>query len=301
MIFHEHIDYYTRLKKHFKKDEKSALDSASKFYSEMIQLAINGQDIFTYRQSLLESFWIESKRPYYNIYPAIYPMVGKLRLDIPCGSVTLPQSPLSLRLPVNNNPYTYDGRQVRTVMFGGQKVVAELSSDRTVDGMVIAFDIGEIDVMGNPIYSFKIFPMRDDLSIEQASMVLPHHRSMMQGYKVKNDTIRDMVKLCSVVCLIGEDPELVTPDILAKDRPDWASASEATRLRMVQKAKQKGKNGFNLGADLELVPHYRRPHLAVVWTGKGRTLPKVVMRKGAVVHREKLLNVPTGYQNDSSI
>ncbi len=297
MNFHEHLDYYTRIKKHFKRDEKPLLKDAQTFYGEMIQLACNSQDIFTYRQSLLESEWITNKRPYYNIYPAIHPMVSRLKLDIPCGSITMPSSPLSLRLPAHDNPYTYDGRQVKTVMFGNQKVAAELSSDRMVDGMVIAFDIGEIDAMGNPVYSFKIFPLRDDMSLEQASVVLPHHKSMKQGYQVKDITIRDMVKLCSVVCLIGEDPDLVTPDILAKDRIDWVTATEIQRQKMVQKAKQKGKNGYNLGVDIDLIPHYRRPHLAVVWTGKGRTLPKVVMRKGAVVHREKLLNVPTGYQN----
>lgn len=298
MNFYEHIDYFTRLKKHFKKDEKSILKDSSTFYGQMIQLACNGQDIFTYRQSLLESAWIDSKRPYYNIYPAIHPMVDKLRLDIPCSAITLPSTPLSLRLPVTNNPYTYNGRQVKTVMFGCQKVAAEMSSDRTVDGVVIAFDIGEMDAIGNPVYSFKIFPLRDDLSIEQASVVLPHHKSMMQGYQVQDATIKDMVKLCSVVCLIGKDPELVSPDILAKDRMEWMTATDDQKQKMVQKAKQKGKNGYNLGAGLDLIPHYRRPHLAIVWTGKGRTTPKVVMRKGAVVHREKLLNVPTGYQND---
>jgi hypothetical protein len=43
------------------------------------------------------------------------------------------------------------------------------------------------------------------------------------------------------------------------------------------------------------MPHYRRPHPALVWTGHGRAVPRIVMRKGTVVHREMLARVPTGF------
>ena len=28
------------------------------------------------------------------------------------------------------------------------------------------------------------------------------------------------------------------------------------------------------------MPHYRRPHPALVWTGHGRAVPRIVLRKG---------------------
>ncbi len=40
---------------------------------------------------------------------------------------------------------------------------------------------------------------------------------------------------------------------------------------------------------------YRRPHMALVWTGQGRAVPKVVPRRGSVVHREKVERVPSGF------
>ncbi len=42
---------------------------------------------------------------------------------------------------------------------------------------------------------------------------------------------------------------------------------------------------------MEVAPHYRRPHMALVWTGAGRAVPKVVPRRGSVVHREKVEKV----------
>ena len=31
------------------------------------------------------------------------------------------------------------------------------------------------------------------------------------------------------------------------------------------------------------------------WTGTGRAIPKIVMRKGTIVHKQTVGNVPTGY------
>jgi hypothetical protein len=44
-----------------------------------------------------------------------------------------------------------------------------------------------------------------------------------------------------------------------------------------------------------VAPHYRRPHLSLVWTGHGRAVPKIVPRRGSVVHREVVAKVPSGF------
>jgi hypothetical protein len=56
--------------------------------------------------------------------------------------------------------------------------------------------------------------------------------------------------------------------------------------RYIEKAHRRGKIGWNVGRHIEVAPHYRRPHMALVWTGQGRTVPKIVPRRGSVVHRE---------------
>ena len=41
---------------------------------------------------------------------------------------------------------------------------------------------------------------------------------------------------------------------------------------------------------------YRRPHMTLVWTGHGRAMPKIVPRRGSVVHREVVEKVPMGWE-----
>jgi hypothetical protein len=33
-------------------------------------------------------------------------------------------------------------------------------------------------------------------------------------------------------------------------------------------------------------PHYRRPHMTLMWTGHGRAVPKIVPGRESIVHRE---------------
>jgi hypothetical protein len=76
---------------------------------------------------------------------------------------------------------------------------------------------------------------------------------------------------------------------------DEHKLNDATLSKLVEKAKRRGKFGFSLGKNIEVVPHIRRPHPALVWTGVGRSIPKIIMRAGSVVHRDKISQIPTGY------
>ena len=102
-----------------------------------------------------------------------------------------------------------------------------------------------------------------------------------------------VVSLVTTLCLLGDNPELITPSILTKDE---GSTRDLTGL--VEKARRRGKIGWEVGRDIEVAPHIRRPHPALVWTGEGRTTPRIVLRKGFVVHRSKIEALPTGYEDD---
>ena len=49
---------------------------------------------------------------------------------------------------------------------------------------------------------------------------------------------------------------------------------------------------------MECAPHFRRPHFAIRWTGKGGAVPRMVPVKGSVVKRQLATDVPTGYMDD---
>lgn len=265
------------------------------FYNNLESVAFHASNPFSYRQAALERDWIGDNRPYYNVYPAIFDMVERLKLDIPCQAIQSPLKSLCLRLPeASLNPYIFNNKPVKTIMFGEQQVSKQAGSLDLVRGLVIAIDTGELGDIGDPILTFKLFPLREDLTIDKAIQVLPYHDTFYLGDAIDENLVNAVVKLCCCVCLIGQDPDLVCPDVLAKDRSKFREANEEQQKIIIDRARRRGKYGFNLGAGLEVVPHYRRPHLAIVWTGKGRAIPKIVMRKGSVVHKEKISEVPTG-------
>lgn len=300
MKFYDYLDHYKMILSTITDPTMKNIlkqHSMDEFYDSMKHVATNKRDPFAFRHSMLEKDWINNNRPYYNIYPAIIPMVNRLKLNIPCSYVNMPEPVLLLRLPESDhNPYRIDDTHcIKTILFGVQPIAREKGSKDLVNGLTLAMDVGEYDNNGLIIHTFKCFPLREDMTIEEAAIVLPFHHSWATGFVVPEEMIVNMIKLCCCVCLIGKDPELVSPDVLAKDRHKLDGATEEQLQRLVEKAKKRGKNGYDLGKDLEMCPHYRSPHLAIVWTGKGRVLPKLVKRKGSVVHRDKITTIPTGH------
>jgi len=81
-------------------------------------------------------------------------------------------------------------------------------------------------------------------------------------------------------------------------RAEWerSQGRQAEAEKYVDKAHRRGKVGWNVGQSIEVIPHYRRPHMALVWTGHGRVIPKIVPRKGSIVHREVVEKVPMGWE-----
>jgi hypothetical protein len=70
---------------------------------------------------------------------------------------------------------------------------------------------------------------------------------------------------------------------------------------LVEKAAKRGVVGWSIGEQYEAIPHFRRPHLGLRWTEKGRKTPRIVPIKGSIVHRSKATDVPTGYLTEDGI
>ncbi len=153
--------------------------------------------------------------------------------------------------------------------------------------------IGE--VMGDlrfPIYTYRNFRRQEGLTVEAALGELRRGWTAEMGIQVPDSLIDDCVRLCCTLCLLENDPEIISPDVLADDRAKYEQTGDQ---RYVEKARRRGKVGWDVGRQLEVIPHYRRPHMALVWTGRGRAVPRVVPRRGSVVHREVVEKVPSGF------
>lgn len=98
-------------------------------------------------------------------------------------------------------------------------------------------------------------------------------------YESRDMNLRKLVQLACACALLS--PDDLIPEMLTKDKD-----KELTKAR-INKAIQRGKYGWSLGC----IPHVRRPHPCLVWTGEGKKIPKIIIRKGSVVKRDRVLIV----------
>ena len=241
-----------------------------------------------------ERDWEKARRPYYNMWPSIIPMLTRLNLDIDSDLIQLPLPALCIRFPKdaakNSLKFEWKGEEypVRCIMLG------EIN-DGT--GLSVLVDIGEVmGGVGVPIYTYRNFPRRPGLTVEQSIEGLGKVGLFSEfGVQVPDSFIMDCIRLCCSLCLLENDPEIISPDVLADDRAKFEASGDQ---KFVDKAHRRGKVGWDVGKHIEVIPHFRRPHMTLVWTGSGRAVPKIVPRRGSIVHREAVEKLPSGFGGD---
>lgn len=258
------------------------------------------------RHHLFVRQWKADGKPYYLVYPKIFPALANLDLSrVPAHSLASSEAPMNLLLRMPEGAFVYDGLELRTVYISAQRITVEsegvvLDNDgRLRLDMLVGLDFGETCDLGIlPIYTMRTFALGQN-SVTDQIRAKPTHPSAQEGIVAPDDMIHDAVSLACAVRLLGNDPDLIEPDILSSDRDRYENADLETRQRLIDKAQRRGKRGWRLGRAMGVSPHFRSAHPALVWTGTGRTIPKIVMRKGSVVHRKAVTKVPTGREVES--
>jgi hypothetical protein len=256
-----------------------------------------GGDILNTLQS--EYLWIKNRRPYYKVYPCIVDALCKLRLDAKFPCPDIPQGQLSIRFALGKEPSTKDGIKIGSMFV--TNVNFRSPSGRESKGMTIFADL-----LNPPNRDFMPFHITFDPN--------PHHYKSVEdliengqdvNVKLSNQHYLAMkkeaqalaIRIALTTCMLADDPEIITPDVLSEDRTRYDKASNEWKSKAEKRAKKSGRVGWNIGKniDMETTPHFRRPHKAVRHTGPGGTIPKIVFVKGCKVKANKLTTVPTGY------
>lgn len=206
-------------------------------------------------QLIAEQAWELAQRPYYNVWPSIVPMVTRLSLDIDSNLIRLPLPALCVRLPKRDNPLTFDWQgqaaQIRSILLGESK---------EAQAILMMFDLGETKTTGRcdmPIGSFCNFARNEGVTVEQAIAALPRRPSNKGYIDIPEAMLSDCVRLCCSLCLLEADPSIITPDVLSKDRDEFDRTGDQ---KYVEKAHRRGRLGWDVGKQVEVIPHYRRPH-----------------------------------------
>ena len=241
-------------------------------------------------QMLNERDWEKARRPYYNMWPSIIPMLTRLNLDLDSDLIRLPLPALCIRFPKDTakNPLKFDWKgdeiAVRCILLG------EIDQGT---GLSVQVDIGEVRPMGIPVYTYRSFRRESGLTVEKSVAGLEAKGLLPEiGIQVPNSFVTDCIRLCCSLCLLENDPSIISPDVLADDRAKFESSGDQ---KFVDKAHRRGKVGWDVGRHIEVIPHFRRPHMTLVWTGSGRAVPRIVPRRGSIVHREAVEKLPSGF------
>ncbi len=97
---------------------------------------------------------------------------------------------------------------------------------------------------------------------------------------------------------MADDPEVVEPVVLKDDEGRYERSRD---IALVEKARRRGNYGWHVGRGIEVSPHVRAAcPAALYWTGEGRKIPKIRFRRGSIVHRRKLSEMPTGFMDMES-
>jgi len=329
MQFHDYHTHY-QVMRHRDRNNPMVGKGPESFYQDYMRhlqsiyahggAEMAGFDPFTPLLMQLQGDWHAAGRPYYNLWPSIIPALSKLRLDADSSFFRLPLDQLLLRFPMDNNPLVWQdslGQQwgVRAVLAQNIQMHTrrgptnvkfyDAHPDITGNkrGMAFWIDIGEAveDDPAKPhdpagqIHSllYKHVICEQDRTIEWSFDGMQNHWSSDMGVTYPDSIVRDIARLVCTLCLMAEDTSLVEPIVLKSDEDKYEATGDAS---LVAKAKRRGNYGFNVGRDIEVAPHVRSASpAALYWTGVGRRVPRIRFRRGTVVHRKRLAQVPTGF------
>lgn len=241
-------------------------------------------DDYSKVQMALEYKWVLADRPYYSVYSSIAKMLVNTTLDLDCSFVKLPIDPLLIRFS-KDDPLKVGNvdRRLRSILVGE---FSDVSSVKGVQGRGLGLwcDRGESTPEGLGVFDFQTVLLAEGITVEESITRLIDFQNS-DDPKALHDALRVVIG----VCLMANDPDIIVPDVLSKDKHKPLTNVE------IERARRRGKIGWIVGEGCKVQPHVRKPHFAIRWTGKGRTIPVLRPIKGCIVHRKNVQSVPTGF------
>lgn len=205
----------------------------------------------------LEGLWSDAGRPYYDVYPAIEKAFLKLDLNkINISMMSFPVLPMLIR--------TADKAFIFHMNKDRDKLAVALES-ASKETCVAKLSIGKDTTVG--------MALMDD--------------------QVRDESLAECLKLACSCGLL--DAEFLEAEVLSKDNTPSVVGDPAKLQAAIDRARRRGKLGWSIGKSNVVAPHIRGSHMALMWTGPGRHIPKYVLRRECVVHRDKVLTKPTGH------
>lgn len=224
--------------------------------------------------------WVGRHRPYYRVYPAIEPLLLSASLDIPANSIRFPIDCVSVEFSEKSARYGYN-------------VLALIGEG------FMRFDI--LKRFDGFRHVYRTVLMRSEKTIENQIRDIETVNFVPQ---IEGDfsEVPNLLRIFIGACMLADNPKLYEPIVLNRDAEKYLTATPEQKKVIEERASRIKGHGWAIGKsfeeECERSPHFRKAHLAIFWTGQGRTTPILKMRSGCLVKARKATDMPTGYHDD---
>jgi hypothetical protein len=306
MQFHEYINLRNQLAKFGHNDEAKRIAksmSSEEFRAFFLEQAMrdlersrpgcSSNQAFDRCTSLLaEQTWVESERPFYNVWPIAISLARDIKLDLPFAALKIPVASMLLRFALGNEP---NGVTTSMLFWPGatpgsrSHICVICYFPGTSDRLTFRYDYESSDTVETWLQRIDV----DTQTSDWRATTRHHQNADPSGAAL-------LIRIVVFIALLSNETDVITPIVLAKDRPQYDAATDAeTKRWLEERAVRKLGRGFDVGKGFQdqhdRSPHWRNPHLCLFWTGPGRTVPVIKLRSGAVVQKVSMAEVPTGF------
>ena len=251
--------------------------------------SIIAEEIALFRQAVTEDNFIQTKRPFYRLYPGITEALTKIGIEKhDISKIRPPVDPLSLEFPVDR-PLIAGTRKIVNILFGECKAT---------DSLFIEYR-SHVNTFG-----VFLFPREKETIM---------HLIGDTKEEPDRETYKVVLQIVFGVCMIPTtDASLIKPLVLNRDKEKFAATGD---VKYIDRAKRNGVHGWDIGKGIpteeEMVilrqqhgepgrksPHWRMGHFAIRHTGEGRSVPVIRWINETFVNKDLWKEVPTGYYGD---
>lgn len=244
--------------------------------------------------------WHIDKEPYYRLYPAVIESI--IKMDIK----------KLINLEMDQLPYGLDTLEIE---------IPESYWEVTGFCSCIIQNVSESMRKHNYVHPVEFedvwaLAVQDEDSMLGMSYPRANLRNHIDSFLDTDD--EEMLKAVNIfkfiygVLAIGENEDIVKPLPLSKDKAKYERTLDE---KYIEKARRRGVYGFSVGEGIltpeefkrheeenkdaiehgRKAPHLRSACLATYWTGKGRALPKILLRKSSFVNKDLYKQIPQGF------
>jgi hypothetical protein len=229
-----------------------------------------------------EIAWESKRKPFFNVHEAVLRSIKNTSLTLKPSvipkSVVHDLGILCVKFPIGFSEKLLDGIDHFFIFISSNTFEANTGARLSGDSLSFSYQTN------NTVHAFGCMM---DQNFEEADQNLD--KEAESDIELRRRLL--VARIGLGVMLLAADPEFIKPVLLKCDQGRKIDLEKLTK-----RAHQRGLIGYEIGADMEVSPHFRRPHFAIRWTGKGSEIPKLVPVKGAIIHKSKMQEIPTGYE-----